>query len=274
MPMSPRLLRPQPSRGFNPRSISGLYAWYDAADSAAVTLNGSTVSEWRDKSGGGRHVSQGTAGSQPTYTTAGQNGKNCLTFSSAGSGRRLVAATASDWAFLHDGLSLYGMFIVASSSGSSGIGAVHTYVSTRGAYNTYNVRGFDMAHDYGGVAANNNIRASISGTAGMVGRRDMSATGLDVVRCYSILGDPANATSTARLAFTHSASGTSSATSSANTAQTGDPLGVLNIGNVASGSTFPLAGKICEIIFYNRATAITSTESAAIVAYLTRKWGI
>jgi hypothetical protein len=131
-----------------------------------------------------------------------------------------------------------------------------------------------MVHDYGGIAANNNIRASISGTAGMVGRRDMSATGLDVVRCYSILGDPANATSTARLAFTHSASGTSSATSSANTAQTGDPAGVLIIGNSATGTAFPLAGKICEILFYNRATAVTSTESAAIVAYLTRKWGI
>lgn len=273
MAMNQKLLRPKAS-GFNPKSIAGLYAWYDAADSAAVTLNGTTVSEWRDKSGGGRHVSQGTALSQPTYTTAGQNGKNCLTFSSAGSGKRLAAATASDWAFLHDGLSLYAMFVVASSSGSSGIGAVHTYVSTRGSYNTYNVRGFDMAHDYGGVAANNNIRVSISGTAGMVGRRDMSATGLDVVRCYSILGDPANATSTARLAFTHSASGTSSATSSVNTAQTGDPAGVLNIGNNATGAAFPHGGKICEILFYNRAAAVTSTESAAIVAYLTKKWGI
>ena len=271
MPMSPRLLRPR-ATGFNPRSIVGLYAWYDASATSSVTLNSGNVSEWRDLSGGGRHLSQGTAAQQPAYTNAGQNGKNCLTFSAAGSGKRLGAATAADWAFLHNGLSLYGMYIVASSSGTSGVGQAHSYVSTRGGYNTYNARGFDMVHDFGGVAANNNIRTSISAVAGMVGRRDMSATGLDVVRCYEVLGDPANATSTARLAFKHSAGGTSSATSSANSAEAGDPAAALTIGNAAS-ATFPLAGKICEIIFYNRASAISATESAAVIAYLTRKWG-
>lgn len=272
--MSPRLLRPQPSRGFNPRSISGLYAWYDAADSASVTLNGSNVSEWRDKSGGGRHVSNGTASTQPAYTLAGQNGRNCLTFTNPSGGKRLVAAAASDWAFLHDGLSLYAMYLVAASSGTSGVGQVHTYVSTKNQFNLYNVRGFDMAHDYGAVAANNNIRLSQSSTSGMVARRDMSATGANVVRCYEVLGDPANATSTARLAFKHSASGTSSATSSANAAEAGNPNDSLTIGNLGSGAGQGLGGIVCEVIFYSRDAAISSTESAAIISYLTKKWGI
>lgn len=38
---------------------------------AGVTLNGSTVSQWDDQSGLGHHVSQGTAGQQPTYRTTG-----------------------------------------------------------------------------------------------------------------------------------------------------------------------------------------------------------
>jgi len=269
--MNPRLLRPTAS-GFNPKNISGIYAWYDASAASSITLNGSNVSEWRDLSGGGRHVSNGTAATQPAYTTAGQNGKNCLTFVT--SGKRLTAATAADWAFLHNGLSLYAVYIVASSSGSSGSGAVHTYVSTRGQYNTYNARGFDVVHDYGGIAANNNIRVSQAASAGMVGRRDMSATGAGVVRCYEVLGDPANATSTARLAFKHSASGTSSATSSANSAEAGDPAGELNIGASAAGPPFGLDGKVCEVIFYSRAAAISSTESAKIISYLTKKWGI
>ena len=42
--------------------------WLDAADSSTITLNGSTVSEWRDKSGNGRHATQTTAASQPTLT--------------------------------------------------------------------------------------------------------------------------------------------------------------------------------------------------------------
>ena len=273
MAMNPRLLRPTAS-GFNPRRISGIYAWYDASAASSITLNGTNVSEWRDLSGGGRHVSRGDASLQPAYTIAGQNGRNCITFTSSGAGKRLTAATAADWAFLHNGLSLYAMYIVASSSSGSGTGQVHTYTSTRGAYNTYNARGFDMTHDYGGIAANNNIRVSQAASTGMVGRRDMSATGADVVRCYEVLGDPANATSTARLAFKHSASGTSSATSSANSAEAGDPAGALNIGNTASGSAFGLGGKVCEVIFYNRAAAITAAESTAIIAYLTRKWGI
>lgn len=40
--------------------------WLDAADSSTITLNGSTVSEWRDKSGNARHATQGVAASQPT----------------------------------------------------------------------------------------------------------------------------------------------------------------------------------------------------------------
>ena len=41
--------------------------WLDAADASTITLNGSTVSQWSDKSGNGRHVSQSTAAGQPAY---------------------------------------------------------------------------------------------------------------------------------------------------------------------------------------------------------------
>lgn len=78
-PMSPRLLRPRASGGFDPRSISNLAAWYDAADSSSVTLNGSNVSQLSDKSGNGRNAAQGAAGSQPAYSTAKYNGKNVVT---------------------------------------------------------------------------------------------------------------------------------------------------------------------------------------------------
>lgn len=64
---------------YDPLTLSPLF-WFDAADSASVTLNGSTVSQWNDKSGNGYHLTQGTAGSQPTYTSAGQNGRNIITF--------------------------------------------------------------------------------------------------------------------------------------------------------------------------------------------------
>ena len=40
--------------------------WLDAADLSTITI-ATGVSEWRDKSGNGRHVSQGTASQQPSY---------------------------------------------------------------------------------------------------------------------------------------------------------------------------------------------------------------
>lgn len=49
--------------------------WFDASDASTITLNGSTVSQWRDKSGAARNMSQSTAASQPTYVASSINGR-------------------------------------------------------------------------------------------------------------------------------------------------------------------------------------------------------
>jgi hypothetical protein len=68
-----------------PRIVGGLWTpdelgadlalWLDAEDTASITLNGSNVSQWNDKSGNNRHVSQGVAASQPAYSATGFNNK-------------------------------------------------------------------------------------------------------------------------------------------------------------------------------------------------------
>ena len=65
--------------------------WLDAADTDTIILNGSTVSEWRDKSGYTRHAAQGTAGSQPT------KGANIITFD-GGDFLQFVGSGATDYA--------------------------------------------------------------------------------------------------------------------------------------------------------------------------------
>lgn len=77
MGMSPRLMRPR-ATGFNPKSIAGLAIWLDASDATTVTI-GTGVSQWNDKSGNGRHFSQGSGNNQPSYTGT-LNGKNVITF--------------------------------------------------------------------------------------------------------------------------------------------------------------------------------------------------
>ena len=59
---------------------SSLALWLDSDDVSTITLNGSTVSQWRDKSGNGRHASQADSANQPTYSATGLNGKPVLTF--------------------------------------------------------------------------------------------------------------------------------------------------------------------------------------------------
>jgi len=68
--------------------------WLDADDASTITLNGSNVSAWNDKSGNGRNATQATAANQPAYTTAGLNNKPALDFD--GADDDLVLSSVSD----------------------------------------------------------------------------------------------------------------------------------------------------------------------------------
>ena len=56
---------------FVPTSIGNCQIWLDGADSSTVILNGSTVSQWTDKSAAGNNATQPTAGNQPSYSASG-----------------------------------------------------------------------------------------------------------------------------------------------------------------------------------------------------------
>jgi hypothetical protein len=72
-----------PRLGFTPADLS-TSLWLDAAEADTVVLNGSTVSQWQDKSGLGNHVSNATAATQPTYLTTAFGGLPTLSFTAAG----------------------------------------------------------------------------------------------------------------------------------------------------------------------------------------------
>ncbi len=63
------LLRSVPSTPvFNPNQISALSLWLDAGDPSTLTLSGSTVTGWADKSGNGRNANFDT--NKPTYDSS------------------------------------------------------------------------------------------------------------------------------------------------------------------------------------------------------------
>lgn len=121
MAMNPRLLRPTAS-GFNPKTIAGLQLWLDGDDASTITLNGANVSQWNDKSGAGRNVSQGTSASQPAYVTGSLNGRAGLDWGpTEGTAKRLSRESIS--------VTVRDFFIVADWDGgatSTSFGSVFT----------------------------------------------------------------------------------------------------------------------------------------------------
>ena len=78
---------------FTPKSIAGLKAWYDASDTATISLSGSAVTQWNDKSANAFNLTQGTALRRPQSGVNTLNSLNVITFDG---NDLLQAATASD----------------------------------------------------------------------------------------------------------------------------------------------------------------------------------
>lgn len=88
--------------------------WLDAADASTITLNGSNVSQWSDKSGNGRHVVQGSATLQPVYVTTATNGKPAVRFD--GSNDIFNAVSPSNWWLSAIGAGEFSLFHLFRSS--------------------------------------------------------------------------------------------------------------------------------------------------------------
>jgi len=65
---------------WTPAQLPSLALWLDAADASTITLNGSNVSQWNDKSGNGKNAIQPAGANQPTYSLTGLNNKPALYF--------------------------------------------------------------------------------------------------------------------------------------------------------------------------------------------------
>lgn len=61
---------------FTPQSITGIRLWLDGSDSSTLSLSGTTVTQWRDKSGIGNNTS--ATGGTSTYTINAVNGLSAI----------------------------------------------------------------------------------------------------------------------------------------------------------------------------------------------------
>ena len=238
MAMSPRLLRPR-ATGFNPRSISGLAAWYDASAASSITLNGSTVSQWADLSGNGRNQSQATAASQPTYNATGLNGKGTLT--TTGTQWMQASAFASS-----SSATIFLVWKIASAAGTP-------YIFQRGTVN--DVHSFLMNPGTDQLQARRG--ASNQGTA--------TVSGLGTTDIWRV-GTLVFSTTLSRI-YNGNSVGTD------NTATVSAPAGnkVLTLFALDSATRAGHPG-IAEFLYYS--SQLDDTQQSAVRTYLGKKWGI
>lgn len=241
MGMNPKFLRPR-ATGFSPRNLTSLAAWYDPTVSSSYTI-ATGVSEWRDLSGNGRTLSQGTANNQPTLSTIGS--KTALLFD--GSNDTLVANSP---------------ILANAASGQFTAFIVLQVASTEAGYvfgnNGASSQGFGLycqtTPDYT-MADARQIPRSLSGTRG-------NNVGEVVSLVYN--------NSTTTFAINGTVGGTQSGISYGFVAAV-DNLVIGNRPDGASAATF-FSGRVGSVIFYSR--ALTETERKRVEKYLGGLYGI
>lgn len=242
-------------RGLDPRNISGLSVWYDAADASTITLNGSAVSQWNDKSGNGLHASQSTANNQPAYLTNDRNGLATVSFD--GSNDSLVTSSFAD------GWTAFTSFAVIANVGIGGGGI---------GLGVFWTRSTDRQRSIVIVATNNTPPVSIRGHLLQSSVNDYDCAAFGSNNTYYYMTNQWDGTTSERsTAFTARTSGTartnttSGALTSSNVANT-----VLRLGNRSDG-TRGYNGKIGELIVYS--SSLSTAARDAVEEYLKTKWG-
>jgi hypothetical protein len=241
MAMSPRLLRPR-ATGFNPKSIAGLKVWLDATDSSTLTLNGSAVSEWRDKSGNAFHFSQAVANNQPAYTGT-INGKAAVAFDGTNDGLDRTGVTNSS---------------IADSTGACAF-LVYELSGTDSQYAAFKTSTAGSGHDrFNSTTYHGYFRQSrfVNLTP------PPPSSGRVLLTSSSSVNSDAQVLRVNGAAYLTETCATTFATWRALTSQS------WAVGYDASY----LTGSIGEVIVFGR--AMTSSEIATVERALARKWGI
>lgn len=257
--------------GFNPLSLSPAL-WLDASDTSTITSSGSPakVSQWNDKSGNGRNVTQPTGTAQPGTGSTTQNGLNVLTFDGNDA---LDAATAADWKFLHDGTN----YIVAAVVKWGNVASPKALYPLLSTFNSDLARvGMWVGID-DRAARTKRLRHVVgngSGTASVGNESADNATSTNAATVFSLLSDPDNATAASRSSMFNNG-GSAIANNTLTTAvSTSNPQNFLTIGVIPAVPTaYALVGFIAEIVIVSGANA-TEANRVALRDYLNAKWAV
>jgi hypothetical protein len=227
---------------FVPSQLSGLSLWLDAADSSTLTLSGSNVTQWNDKSGNGRHATQSTIANQPTLsgTLINFNGSQFLNMTDA-------------YNMLSSSGRFYTLFVVERRG--SATNSIQFMIGGGGSTgNQVLIFGY------------NNNTTTLRHTAGIAPDLDYIVPGWGSPDPIRMWGGGYNGS--IRDTWLNGSLGLSQSYSTTIAAWTQPVIGYLPGFNVNQFYT----GNIYEILFFN--SYLTTTQRQAVEGYLAWKWGL
>jgi hypothetical protein len=245
-----------------PSPVAGYNLWLDAADTATITLSGSAVTQWTDKSANAYTFTQGTAAQQPVSGTQSQNGKNVMVFATNDS----LAATsaASVWKFLSDG-STYTVMIACKTTDASAQQIVLSTYSGSG-----NSVGVTILTEVSNNFKHSVLRA-VSGSPAL----DNNSANFVLTTAFtymSVLGDPGNATAANRSDMRAKQGSAIKNNTVTFTPSTSNPFQSLRVGDYIQAGAVGWIGQIGEILIYP--SLLSSGDLLLNQQYLANKWGV
>jgi hypothetical protein len=243
------IYRRKASDEFSPADIEGLANWWDASAASTVTLNGTTVSSWANRASGPA-LAQDTAGAQPTYTTAGVNGKNVLTFD----GGDVLSASATY------GTQSNTIFFVARENSPSAFAGFFCLTPPSGNdQGSSNAILVEQAGTDNVIVVQRGNTASAANNPRLAGADLLPLSVVSVRGSSSVLGLRTDGTLVQELPNTFS----------------GTSTGVIVGGRYQSGAisaSFRAIMTMCEILHYT--ASLTNDQVSLVERYLGAKWGI
>lgn len=238
-------------------------AWFDASDAASVTLDASAVTQWNDKSGNGYHLSQATGANQPTYTTAGLNGLNVITFD--GTNDTLQGSVPADWTFLHDGTVHIVVMVARHTAGGVGTWYSNTFGN--------NTKPGQALYRTSNTVINHSILTGVSAAA--VSQLSAGGAVSTTPHVMSLLVDPSNGTAASRSSIYVNAGSVIATNTLTNAPGTGAQTRNFTVGGLWDGVTMQyfLNGYFAEIVIVSGANA-TNANRLTLHEYMRVKWAV
>lgn len=232
--------------------------WLDAADASTITTVGGVVSQWNDKSGNGRHLSQITAASRPAYQATGLNGLPTLQFDG---GNDFLQNTSFSF-----GNSAFTFYCVMQSSVPSG-GAGSLFIASPVPSNVSQLSELVYVNGIGGYQTIS-LKSPAIDSSYIEPQIGASTTHLTTAQIISA-GYDGGGSSPSNHVFSVNGSALTSTTSGA--AAYYSEVG-FSIGMRPLQSSVQFNGKISEIVFC--ASLLSSTTRQQVEGYLAWKWGL